>query len=94
MPRLRRNHQSPGEKCRFCSEFFEDLAYEQALGDQVDQDKINAQIGDRATDLAVGKDTLQAHTGEVKGTFIQAQGDVTLGPSKRDAPLRFKGTAR
>lgn len=42
-------------------------------------DKIIGKLGDNVTDVAIGKDIQQAHTGNIGGSLIQAQADVTTG---------------
>lgn len=82
------------KKCRFCGEFLDgytrDRVWQESIGgdkignDKVGQDKISTEIGDSATGVIVGKDNQQAHIGKIKGSFIQAQGDITLGKELRD----------
>jgi uncharacterized protein YjbI with pentapeptide repeats len=91
--------KAKARKCRFCGEFLDGYTREsvwkqlQAGGDAV----ITGNLED-ASDIAIGKDILTAHTGDVGGSVIQAQGDVTVGKSLRDHQyarvLNWNGKAR
>ncbi len=71
------------KKCRYCLEFLDGNSRESVWNEITGNDKIVGTI-DNSSDVAVGKNIQQAHTGDVAGSLIQAQRDVILGKSQRD----------
>ena len=76
--------KASAKKCRYCGEYLDGLTRESVWKEISGGDKIGVDIGDDASGIAVGKDIQTARTGDVSGTFIQADGAVTLGKALRD----------
>ena len=64
--------------CRFCEHYLDGREQESVRGDDVG-DKITAGDLSDVKGVVIGKESQAASTGDVSGTFIQADGPVTLG---------------
>jgi hypothetical protein len=67
------------KKCRYCGEFLDGHTRASILGDQIEVGSI-----DNVAGAATGRQAQGMQTGDVDGSVIQVQEDVTLGKSLRD----------
>ena len=71
--------KTAAKKCRFCGEWLDGYTRESVVGDKITTGDLSDVKG-----AAIGRAAQAASTGDVGGSFIQAQGDVTLGNTQRD----------
>lgn len=84
--------KAKAKKCKHCGEFMPGFSRADTLrqlGDSVRGDKMD--IGDvkDAGGVAVGRQAQALQSGDIGGSLIQAQGDVTLGKDLREEQFRL-----
>jgi hypothetical protein len=76
--------KAEAKKCRFCGEWLDDYNRESALGDYVGEDEITTGDISAVSGMGIGERAQGLRTGDVKGSVIQAQGDVNLAKTISD----------
>jgi uncharacterized protein YjbI with pentapeptide repeats len=76
--------KAAAKKCRFCGEWLDGNTRASVSGSRVGGDEITAGNLSDVKGTAVGRESQAASTGDIGGSFIQAQGDVRLGKEQRD----------
>jgi hypothetical protein len=74
-----KKNKAKAKKCRLCGEPLGKHTLASILGDRISTGDIQHSSG-----IAVGRRAMAAQTGDIAGSFVQAQGDVTIGTPLRD----------